>query len=330
MKSVMLRWIYEGYSFWNLACHACGSCEGWHTSFCRWRSNSCIAIATCRRCGAEQFLKKYRQSGKDTQSVAQWEYEVLRHLDGGSRNEPCFLAPRAYHFAEETSALSMEYLQGESVDERIRRARDRQGFDDCLHMSATWLRGLHAAPPISISDKTGNGHTAMLRRLETDCASLADRNAMVAQALMRMRCHLNEIDGLAVKRVLLHGDFKPSNLIWTAGGVYGIDIGLRFKNLKVMDVAQFIANVCLNRGSIPAIASEHDLALTLDVFLEAYGDNSQPTLKLTVWWLLYFLLSRWQEDLEGWKPSMVVNRNYAAALADATAFCESSDDWRLH
>lgn len=317
----MLRWIYERYSFWGLTCHACGGYKGWHMSFCSWRSNSCAAVATCRQCGAEQFLKKYRQHGIGNKSIAQWEYEVLRHLDGGNGGEPRFLTPRAYNFAAKTSALSMGYVQGESMDERMRRARDRQGFDDCLRISAAWLRGMHAAPPIH--DKTGNDHTTMLRRLEADCESLADRTEMVAQALTCMRCSSDEVNGLPVKRVPLHGDFKPSNLIWTSGGVYGIDIGLRFKNPGVMDAAQFVANVLLNRGGIPAIAGERDVALILDVFLDAYGDNSQPTRNLTAWWLLYFLLSRWEEDLGGWKPSMLVDRNYAAAVADAMSFCES-------
>lgn len=320
MRTAVLRWIYENYSFWDLACYACGGCEGWQTSFCSWRSNSYIAVAACRQCGAEQFLKKYRQPGNGNTSIAQREYEVLRHMDGGLGSAPPFLLPRVYHFAPTTYALSMEYLQGESMDERMRHARDRKDFDECLRFSAAWLRGLHAAPPIY--DKAGNDCETLLRQLESDCRSLAGRNTMAAQVLARLRQTLTRMNSLPVKRVLLHGDFKPSNLICASRGVYGIDVGLRFKNPGLMDVAQFIANVLLNRRSMPAIAGNHEVAFILDVFLEAYGDSSQPTRNSTVWWLLYFLLSRWQYDLEGWKPSIFIDRIYAAALAEVMAFCD--------
>jgi tRNA A-37 threonylcarbamoyl transferase component Bud32 len=320
MRTVVLRWIYENYSFWDLACHACGGRGGWHTSFCSWRSNSYIAVAACRLCGAEQFLKKYRQPGNGNKSIAQSEYEVLRHMDGGVRSEPSFLLPRVYHFAATTYALSMEYLQGESMDERMRRTQDRKDFDECLRLSAAWLRGLHAAP--SIHDKTGNDCEALLRQLESNCGSLADQNAMAAQVLARLRANLSRIKDLPVEHVLLHGDFKPSNLICAREGVHGIDVGLRFKNPGLMDAAQFIANVLLNRRSMPAIAGDHEVASILDVFLETYGDNSQPTRDFAAWWLLYFLLSRWQYDLEGWKPSIFIDRIYAVTLADVMAFCD--------
>lgn len=318
----MLRWIYERFSFWGLACHACGSCDGWQASFCGWRINSYIAGATCRKCGAEQFLKRYRQaSGAKTACLAQWEYAVLRHLDG-TGVPPFFLLPRAYGLNATTCALSMQYFKGENMDERMRRIGDRKGFDDCLRASAAWLRGLHGAR--ALRDKTGSAPANMLLRLESDCAPLAARNIVVAQALTCMRSGLDRVNSLAVELVPLHGDFKASNLIWTESGVYGIDIGMRFKNPGVMDAAQFIANVLLNRRDIAAIAGEHDAATILDVFLDAYGGDGEKNRKLIGWWLLYFLLSRWEEDLKGWKPSKFVDRSYASALADVMRLREKN------
>lgn len=313
----MLRWIYERSGFWGLACHACNRRNGWRTSFCDWRSNSYIAVATCRHCGAEQLLKKYRLRGTiNTTCPAQWEYEVLRHLNGGDICSRSFLLPQAYKFTSTTCVLSMEYLKGENMEERMRRV-DRKGFDDCLRLSAAWLRGLHRTPPLL--GKMGSDSGTMLLRLESDCEAMAGRDTMVAEALMCMRSNLVSVSSVPVVRVPLHGDFKASNLIWTPRGVYGIDVGLHFKNPGVMDAAQFVANVLLNRRNITSVASEHDATAILDVFLEAYGDNTEQNRKLTTWWLQYFLLSRWQEDLEGWKPSMYVDRSYASALADVMA-----------
>ena len=173
-------------------------------------------------------------------------------------------------------------------------------------------------------DKTGGDHTTMLRRLESDCTPLASRNALVAQALTCMRCSLDEINSRPLEHVPLHGDFKASNLIWTQAAVYGIDVGLRFKNPGAIDAAQFIADLLLNRGGIQAIAGEHNVAPIFDVFLKAYGKSDQTARNLLSWWLLYFLLSRWQGDLAAWKPSIFVDRNYVAALADVMTFCNQN------
>lgn len=316
---MILAAVYRRFSFWGLACHACGSRDGWRTTFCGWRSNSHIAAATCRRCSAEQFLKKYRRLGNGGELMARWEYEVLRQLAGRSRSESGFFLPQVYNLAAQTGALSMEYISGATMDERIRAAPHREDFDDCLRVAALWLRRLHAIAPIH--DKAGNDNGAILRQLESDCVSLADRNPVVAQALAHMRQNLDVINGFPAERVVLHGDFKASNLIWTEKGVYGIDVGMRFKNPAVMDVAQFIVNVLLSRPRIRAIADDRDVGSIVDVFLRAYGDHREAMRKLTAWWLLCFLLSRWQG--EGWKTMTSVNRSYTATLQDVMNFCGS-------
>jgi tRNA A-37 threonylcarbamoyl transferase component Bud32 len=316
---MLLRSVYERFSFWGLACHACGSRDGWRIIFCGWRSNSYIAAATCRQCGAEQFLKKYRRRGDGDGSMAQWEYEVLRQLVGRSEGESGFFLPRVYNLAPHTYALSMEYISGATLDERIRVAPHRERFDNCLRIAASWLRRLHTLAPIH--DRAGNGSGEILEQLESNCASLTGHNPMVAQALTYMRQSLDAIDDLSAERVVLHGDFKASNLIWTEKGVYGIDLGMRFKNPAAMDIAQFIVNVLLNRRRIPAIAGDREVGPIVDVFLQGYGDNREAMRKLTAWWLLCFLLSRWQG--EGWKTMRVANRNYTATLEDVMNFCGS-------
>ncbi|HJT52158.1 MAG TPA: phosphotransferase [Nitrosospira sp.] len=251
--------------------------------------------------------------------MAQWEYEVLRQLAGRVKGEAGFFIPRAYNLAARTRAFSMEYISGATMDERIRAAPDREGFEDCLRVAASWLRGLHTMTPMH--DRAGNRNSEILKQLESNCIPLAGRNPLVAQALAYMRQTLDVIDHIPVEHVVLHGDFKASNLIWTEKGVYGVDLGMRFKNPAVMDVAQFIVNVLLCRGGIPAIAGDREVGRIADVFLHAYSDNREAMRELTKWWLLCFLLSRWQG--EGWKTMRGANANYSATLEDVMNFCGS-------
>lgn len=278
-----------------------------------------MAAATCRDCGAEYFLKKYRAASHEMECEAQWEYKVLQSLGSEEGIALTFLVPRVYSICSATCAFSMELLVGPSLDERIRKARHQQVFDDCLRLAATWLRGLHS---FQVQCGIGNDHAQMLCQTELNCAALAARNLVARRGLELMRNGLAEAEQYPVKLVPLHGDFKASNLIQTNAGVYGIDIGLKFMNEGAMDAAKFIADLILNRRSIKVINSDHDVADMMDVFMHAYGDNSLESRKRTAWWLLYFLLTWWQRELDGWKPAPLADRLYSKALTDVIAFRE--------
>lgn len=312
-------WRCERFEFWGLACSECGSRKGWRVSTCSRRLYSYVAAVTCRDCGAEYFLKKYRRASHEMECEAQWEYKVLQSLGSEEGIAPTFLVPRVYSICSSTCAFSMELLVGQSLDERMRKTQHKQMFDDCLRLAATWLRGLHS---YQVQCGIGKDYAQMLCQTELNCASLAARNRVARRGLELMRNGLAEVEQDPVKLVPLHGDFKASNLIQTNVGVYGIDIGVKFKNAGAMDAAQFMADLILNRRGIKVISKDHDVAGMVDVFMHAYGDNSQENRKRTAWWLLFFLLSWWQRELDGWKPAPLADRLYSKALTDVITFRE--------
>ena len=128
--------------------------------------------------------------------------------------------------------------------------------------------------------------------------------------------------------VPLHSDFKASNLIQTSTGIYGIDIGLHFMNAGAMDAAQFMADLLLNRRGIRTSGRSQDVAGMVEVFMQAYGDDSPESRKRTAWWLLYFLISWWERELRGWKPPLLADRIYSGTLADVIAFREECEAMR--
>lgn len=326
MKTALLRWRCKNYSFWNLSCYACGSCLGWQILFCSRRSNSFVASATCQKCNAKQFLKKSRSFKAGTSAVLS-EYQILKKLDGGIRTGYSFLLPHAYNYSAENHSFSREFLEGESVQERILRAENRQSFEDCLRISAIWLRGLHEAP-IAHLCSTGGGYLTTLHQLKSDCSSLISRNSTVVSALRFMQSILNKISKLREKHVPLHGDFKASNLIITPEEqVYGIDFSPRFNNSNAMDIAQFVIDLLHKRRQIKVLARDIGIADIFDMFLKAYYgrldlDDRYPT----AWWLLYFLLSHWNYELSGHKPEFLVNRYYMLILSDIMTFCSNNLD----
>lgn len=310
-----LDWRYARFDFWGLACSKCGSRRGWRVSGSAQRRCSFVAAVTCRDCGAEYFFKKYRHPGQPMAFEAQREYQVLQNL--GRDNGITFLVPRVYDVCAATCAFSMELLPGIRLDERLKKTRDRQVFDEGLRLAAIWLRGLHR---YQVHCEIGLDHAGMLGQIESHCAPLTARNPLARSGLELMRNSLSDLERFPVKRVPLHGDFKASNLIQTNAGLYGIDIGLKFKNEGAMDTAQFIADLILNRHAIKALGKDHDVAGMVDVFMQAYGDNSRENRNRTAWWLLFFILSWWQRELDSWKPALLVDRLYAKALAEVIAF----------
>ncbi len=316
MKQFVSRWLCRSYAFWDLACYACDSHDGWDISYCDWRNNSIVAIATCRQCHAKQFLKKSRQFGVERNDDARLGYETLRLIHSRYVNVPPFLLPQAYRFSFGSSAFSMEYIHGISMDEKIRQAGKKEDFNDCLRLSAAWLRELHHAP-LSNDTVIGNNPETMLQVIEKNCDFLISRNKMVMQALILMRDGLSCLNEKTIKYVPLHGDFKASNLICAPQEkIYGIDFVLSFRNSGGMDIAQFFIDILLNRRAIKTMTSAGDLESILDVFLEAYGDNSQKNKRHVTWWLLYFLFSRWKADLNSFKPSLFAARSYDRVLSD--------------
>ena len=143
-----------------------------------------------------------------------------------------------------------------------------------------------------------------------------------------MRKDLAEVEQQPDEWVPLHCDFKASNLILTSTGVYGIDIGLRFMNAGAMDAAQFMGDLLLNRRRINGYGKNHEVAGMVEVFMQAYGDDSPESRKRMAWWLLYFLISWWERELKGWKPALLAARIYSSPLADVIAFREKCEAMR--
>lgn len=315
-----LAWRCERFEFWGLKCYGCGSQNGWRVNTCARRSCSYVAAATCRDCGSAYFLKKIRTADTAAECAALWEYQVLERLGSEKGTARNFLTPRVYDFCASTCAYSMQLLVGQPLDERLRTSTTRQGFDDCLRLAAAWLRELHHH---EVECEPGKSFSQLMQQIDSNCASLAARDRLGRKGLELLRENLAQVDQGSIHLVPLHGDFKASNLIQTSAGVYGIDIGLKYKNAGTMDAAKFIADLILNRKDIKVIRQRHDVADTVNVFMAAYGDNSPGSRKQVAWWLIYLLLFWWKGELDGWKPAPLVDHLYSKAIEDAIAFSEA-------
>jgi hypothetical protein len=325
MRLTFLSWACENHSFWNLPCYACDSCLGWRVTFCERRRNSYIAAAHCKKCNAKQFLKK----GRSDQHDISLEYQFLKDLNGGFQMQSghFFSLPHAYHFSDVSNGFSREFLDGASMLERILCSGTKQALKRCLSASAIWLKGLHEAP-IKHYCRPGGDYVTMLGRLELDYSRFEKVDSTVKLALKLMRSILRKFKDTPEENVPIHGDYKASNLIVIpTGKIYGIDLSPRFMNPGTMDIAQFITNLLLERNKIKALKSSNDIAYIIDIFLDAYNGNSNPSNKLsTKWWILYFIISNWLIELESYKPRLLVSYKFKTILEDVITYHEADPE----
>lgn len=141
-------------------------------------------------------------------------------------------------FFEDLAVVVTEWIDGTTLDRFIARA-PAERIEAVLHAAGAWLARLHRANaraprPLNVE--------RLLLWLEKSFAGAtggaqtgATRHAK--EALMRMA-------GLAGRRavpwVLLHGDFKPSNLILAEGRLVGIDAQLMFEDAALIDAGYFL------------------------------------------------------------------------------------------
>lgn len=330
MCSFFLNWWYKNYSFWDIPCYSCGSQLGWKILFCSYRKNSFIAKASCLRCYANQFLKKYH-SFDEKLSTAFTEYKTLKTLvDAGIKFNNFFNLPQAYFFSSAKPSFSMQLIEGQTIDQRMKCSESRQSFLNCLEFSAKWLKGLHEAP-ITHLCQTGNNSSTMFGYLDLDHYYLvananSSSSVQITKAFTFMRFNLKDSNWeVSEKFVPIHGDFKASNLlIDVKNQIYGIDYCIRYKNFAAMDVAQFMIDLLLKRDRIQILMQDIGIAYVINYFLECYDEKQGHRYKHQVkWWLLYFLLSNWISALKGLKPRFVVDYHYSKALTEILAFCSN-------
>lgn len=321
MVSIFLSQACKNYSFWDLPCCACDSCLRWRIAFCSRRSNSYIAVVCCQKCNKKQFLKK----GRSDQDDIYREYRLLKDLNGGFQMQSghIFLLPNAYHYSDTYNAFSREFLEGDSILDRILHSRTRQTLEECLSTSAVWLKGLHEAP-IRHYCRPGSDYRTLLTQLELYYGKLGNADPIMSLALKMMQSLLRKIDNIPVKNVPIHGDFKASNLVITpTGQVYGVDLSPQFINSESMDIAQFFVNLLLERHKIKLQkkSSDIDILILIDFFLDVYNGNSSQWNKIPVkWWMLYFTMSHWLTELKSYKPRLLVNYRFRDTLRDVMAY----------
>ncbi|MDX6324771.1 MAG: hypothetical protein QOK15_1125, partial [Nocardioidaceae bacterium] len=201
--------------------------------------------------------------------------------------------PRPVAYVPELDAVVTEFVDGSTVAAVVSEGLVRRSqVAPALEAAATTLRALHELSPVE--------------DVEVDLAGV-EREAIGAA-----RTHL-QVESLPIKeswfrpagtssrlvvgrRVVLHGDFVPENVLLTTDSSYCLDPDLTHRDWAEQDVARFVVMLCdaplfVTAGVTPPVRALRRLAVT--TFLTAYygGQPASPLLRPLT---LSLVAARWR------------------------------------
>lgn len=192
-----------------------------------------------------------------------------------SREQPALRIVQPLAFLEPLGVVVMEWVEGPTLSESIITG-SLPAATDLVHKAGLWLATLHRsqlAAPRPLDTK------AMLDDLRESADLSSHRiSSYVTRLVGRLAATAPDIGEQAVPTSLLHGDFKPDNLIVDHDRLVGIDVELCFVNAALNDVAQFQNHLYLLLHDPRRIGHARRSAALLEAFEAGYSADGGMTL----------------------------------------------------
>jgi Ser/Thr protein kinase RdoA (MazF antagonist) len=200
---------------------------------------------------------------------------------------------------EDLAVVVTEWVDGMTLDRLLARSSGRK-IEAILNAAGAWLSRLHQAnarAPRPLD--TGR----LLSWLEKSHAAAAPR--VKSKATEQAKEILYRTAGLAARRavpwVLLHGDFKPSNLILAEGTLVGIDAQLMYDDAALIDAGYFLNHFGMDLFRHARLFSTSRLNGFERAFLQGYEREFGTSLpRLPLAWARLANALRLKAAFRGW------------------------------
>jgi len=223
-------------------------------------------------------------------------YEALCHYHVRADREKGYTVPEPFGWLPEHRAVIMEWVEGMTYSQVLKRelfsTRKRH---ESLRKVAGWLHWFHAQSPVESESLEKLGQ---LRGIEKVFKKARDVDKAATSHDRVLRHYLNlassssgVLRGSEVDNAVLHGDFKPTNLLISRSGVVtGIDFAGGRRGPVSHDICRFLSDVDLYRNllgrrfALGPVPRSNDF----EAFLSGYGGRAGG-ISRGVFVYLYFL-----------------------------------------
>lgn len=270
----------------QVRCPRCGAVGRWaRLGRTDVRANSRIDRLRCSECSACIVAKACRHVGmRNGHLRLRDEYETLVSLQSRFPQGEAYgtLAPLSYVTAADYEVMVTRLFAGCDLRRGL-RVFDDTTLQAAFFAAGKWLRTLHATSDLALR----------CRPLGVD-EKIADLlrvygPVLRARRVLRNACEVFTRAGRSMSTtnaaaVLLHGDFKPQNVMYDGARCVGLDIHWRTESVALYDLAPFLNHMWLAARSLRS--RRHTLAERH--FLAGYGYTGEN--RALRWAQLYFAL----------------------------------------
>lgn len=209
-------------------------------------------------------------------------YAALRHYHARSDRERGFTVPQPFGCLPKLGAIIMEWVEGKTFSEllKLEQFNTRRRHEN-IRKVAGWLRWFHSQSEMECEEMVAGSQLEGIIQVFDEGVDL-HKAAMAGDPALRRHMelaarHAGVLDGVMVESAILHGDFKPTNLLFSANGdVVGIDfLGVR-RGPVTQDICRFLIDLDFYRNLV-----RHSYALSprsrsndFKAFLSAYGGKA--------------------------------------------------------
>ncbi len=276
----------------QLNCPACGG-DSTFLSNSKWsrRTNSRVKSACCSRCNHKLFLKQLIFH-EQIPSQPEQEYTTLQSVYAHFPVDGHFKVAKPVQFIDSSKTIIMEYEEGEAFPAVLKQTVGQERLE-LASRAGMWLSRLHNCREVD-PEEPHTVEAAASRFYELKDAwkeEQGHQNGIIKMALKLLSKVVPTLDEQTQKRVWIHGDFTPDNILVHGETIVGLDVAWHSRANPVMDLAPFLNHLALVAATTFGLKIDTDIAELEAAFLYGYTqDRSRQQMILLVWYRLYFLL----------------------------------------
>lgn len=245
------------------------------------RRESTIHRLTSPRTGKAICVKIIRKPSRGAQDSARL-YAALSHYHARSDRENGFTVPEPYGWIPEHGAVIMEWVEGRTFSDLLKKEQfSTKKRHENIRKVAGWLRWFHSQSEVKLGTVADGKQLQTIVKVFEETRDL-DKAAMAHDPALR-RCldvaarFESVLLGCEIDHAVLHGDFKPTNLLISKSGtVVGIDfLGVR-RGPVSHDICRFLSDLDFYRNLIRRsyALSPGSRSNDFEAFLSAYGGRA--------------------------------------------------------